>query len=133
MAMASYGRTEGIGTPDSLLAQVSSVRTVAFSVGVATRQLCSTATTGFAVTFSVPAKVRTGTLQYSGLALQAGDPGTPAYGAPTLNLRPTATERDLEFGYTTHDWQGRPPRQADRRRHVARQSRPRRQRAAGPG
>ena len=34
------------------------------------------------------------------LASQPGDPGAPAYGAPTLNLRPSATERDLEFGYT---------------------------------
>jgi hypothetical protein len=100
MAMASYGKTEGIGNPDSLLAQVSSVRTMAFSVGVATRQLFS-GHDRLAVTLSVPAKVRTGSLQYSGLAMQAGDPGTPAYGAPTLNLRPTATERDLEFGYTT--------------------------------
>jgi hypothetical protein len=100
MAMASYGKTEGIGNPDSLLAQVSSVRTMAFSVGVATRQLFSS-NDRFAVTLSVPAKVRTGSLQYTGPAMQAGDPGTPAYGAPTLNLRPTATERDLEFGYTT--------------------------------
>jgi hypothetical protein len=100
MAMASYGRTEGIGTPDSLIAQVSSVRTVAFSVGVATREVFNNHDR-FAVTFSIPAKVRSGTLQFSGPALQSGDAGAPVYGAPTLNLRPTATERDLEFGYTT--------------------------------
>ena len=100
MAMASYGRTEGIGNPDSLIAQVSSVRTVAFSVGLATRELFNSHDR-LAVTLSIPAKVRSGTLQYSGPALQAGDPGAQAFGAPTLNLRPTATERDLEFGYTT--------------------------------
>lgn len=100
MAMASYGKTDGIGSPDSLLAQVSSVRTMAFSVGYVRRQLF-TSNDRFAVTLSIPAKVRTGSLEYSGPALQAGDPGAPAFGAPTLNLRPTATERDLEFGYTT--------------------------------
>lgn len=100
MLMASYGRTEGIGNPDSLIAQVSSVRTMAFSVGLSTRQLFNSHDR-FAVTLSVPAKVRAGTLQYSGAAPQSGDPGAPAFGAPTLNLRPTATERDLEFGYTT--------------------------------
>jgi hypothetical protein len=100
MAMASYGRTEGIGTPDSLVAQVSSVRTVAFSVGVATREVFNNHDR-FAVTFSIPARVRSGTLQFSGPAPQSGDAGAPVYGAPTLNLRPTATERDLEFGYTT--------------------------------
>jgi hypothetical protein len=97
MAMASYGRTEGIGSPDSLIAQVSSVRTMAFSVGLATRELFNSHDR-FAVTFSIPAKVRSGTLQFSGPA-PSGD--APVYGAPTLNLRPTATERDLEFGYTT--------------------------------
>ncbi|MBV6320095.1 hypothetical protein [Duganella violaceipulchra] len=100
MLMASYGKTEGIGNPDSLIAQVSSVRTMAFSVGLSTRQVFNSHDR-FAVTLSIPAKVRSGTLQYSGSAPQSGDPGAPAFGAPTLNLRPTATERDLEFGYTT--------------------------------
>jgi hypothetical protein len=99
MAMASYGKTDGIGAPDSLLAQVSSVRTVAFSVGYARRELF-TSNDRLAVTVSVPAKVRSGSLEGPALASQPGDPGAPAYGAPTLNLRPTATERDLEFGYT---------------------------------
>jgi len=96
-AMASYGRTAGIGSPDSLLAQVSTVRTVAFSVGYARRELF-TSNDRLAVTLSMPAKVRAGSLENSGPALKAGDPG--AFGAPALNLRPTATERDLEFGYT---------------------------------
>jgi hypothetical protein len=100
MAMASYGKTEGIGSPDSLLAQVSSVRTAAFSMGYARRDLF-TSNDRFAVTLSIPAKVRTGSREYSGPAVQAGDLNAPAFGAPTLNLRPTATERDLEFGYTT--------------------------------
>lgn len=100
MLMASYGRTEGIGNPDSLIAQVSSVRTVAYSVGWSTRQVFNSHDR-LAITLSVPARVRTGTLQYSGVSPQNGDPGAPAFGAPTLNLRPTATERDLEIGYTT--------------------------------
>ncbi|MRX11890.1 hypothetical protein GJ697_29075 [Pseudoduganella sp. FT25W] len=99
MAMASYGKTEGIGSPDSLLAQVSSVRTVAYSAGYVRRQLLA-ANDRLAVTLSIPAKVRTGSLEYSGALPQAVDPGVAVLGAPTLNLRPTATERDLELGYT---------------------------------
>lgn len=105
MAMASYGKTEGFGTPDSLMAQVSSVRTMAFSVGASTRQIFNSRDR-LAVTLSVPAKVRTG-------AMDSADPGARAsyvnnqeFGTPTLNLRPTATERDLEFGYTTMVGQG---------------------------
>jgi len=92
MAMASYGKTAGIGSPDSLLAQVSSVRTAAFSMGYARRELF-TSNDRLAVTLSMPAKVRAGSLQDAAAA-------APASGAPTLNLRPTATERDLELGYT---------------------------------
>jgi hypothetical protein len=99
MALASYGKTEGIGSPDSLLAQVSSVRTVAYSAGYVRRQLLAN-NDRFAVTLSIPAKVRSGTLEYNGALPQSIDPGVAALGAPTLNLRPTATERDLEFGYT---------------------------------
>jgi hypothetical protein len=99
VAMASYGKTEGLGSPDSLLAQVSSVRTVAFSASYVRRQLFNS-NDRFAITLSVPAKVRAGSLEYSGPVTQAGDPAALAPGARTLNLRPTATERDLDFGYT---------------------------------
>jgi hypothetical protein len=100
MAMASYGKTEGFGAPDSLMAQVSSVRTMAFSVGASTRQLFSSRDR-LAVTLSVPAKVRTGALQNADPGARASYANTQEFGTPTLNLRPTATERDLEFGYTT--------------------------------
>lgn len=99
MALASYGKTEGIGTPDSLLSQVSSVRTVAYSLGFVRRQLF-TSSDRLAFTLSIPAKVRAGSLEPSGALQQAVDPGVAAFGGPRLNLRPTATERDLELGYT---------------------------------
>ncbi|MHA4870192.1 hypothetical protein ACXZ1M_21090 [Duganella sp. PWIR1] len=99
MAMASYGRTAGIGSPDSLLSQVSSVRTMAYSVGYVRRQLFS-ADDRLAFTLSIPAKVRNGSLEFNGALPQAVSPGAAAFGTPTINLRPTATERDLEFGYT---------------------------------
>jgi hypothetical protein len=100
MAMASYGKTEGIGSPDSLLAQVSSVRTMAYSVGYVRRQWLAE-NDRLAITLSVPAKVRTGSLEYSGGPVAADvAPGAPVPGVPTLNLRPTATERDLEFSYS---------------------------------
>ncbi len=100
MAMATYGKTEGFGAPDSLMAQVSSVRTMAFSVGVATRQIFTTQDR-LAVTLSVPAKVRTGMQQSADSDARVNYSNAQEFGAPTLNLRPTATERDLEFGYTT--------------------------------
>ena len=100
MAMATYGKTDGFGAPDSLMAQVSSVRTMAYSVGVSTRQIF-TSRDRLAVTLSVPAKVRTGALQNGDLDTRVNYSNAQEFGAPTLNLRPTATERDLEFGYTT--------------------------------
>ena len=100
MAMASYGKTEGFGAPDSLMAQVSSVRTMAYSVGVSTRQIF-TSQDRLAVTLAVPTKVRAGALQNNDGPGRAGFANTQELGTPTLNLRPTATERDLEFGYTT--------------------------------
>lgn len=100
VAMASYGKTEGFGAPDSLMAQVSSVRTMAYSVGVSRRQIF-TSQDRLAVTLSVPAKVRTGSLQNVDSDTRTSYSSAQEFGAPTLNLRPTATERDLEFGYTT--------------------------------
>ncbi|TYQ17462.1 UNVERIFIED_ORG: hypothetical protein JN05_02756 [Zoogloea ramigera] len=97
MAMATYGKTDGYGSPDSLMAQVSSVRTMAFSVGWSTREIFDNRDR-IGITVSVPAKVRTGVQQGSG---QAAYMGSQAFGAPALNLQPTATERDIEFGYST--------------------------------
>jgi hypothetical protein len=101
MALASYGKTEGLGSPDSLLAQVSSVRTVAYSAGWVRRQLFNSSDR-LAVTFSIPAKVRGGSLEYNAAVPQPADGGLAVLGAQRLNLRPTATERDLEFGYTRY-------------------------------
>lgn len=99
VGLLSYGRTDGIGAPDSLLSQVSAVRTIAYSMGYVRRHIF-TSNDRFGFTLSVPAKVRTGSLEYSGTLPQSVDPGAAALGAPTINLRPTATERDLELGYT---------------------------------
>lgn len=99
VAMATYGKTEGFGAPDSLMAQVSSVRTMAFSLGLATRQIFNEQDK-LAMTLSVPAKVRTGVQSVDSDA-RVNYANGQAFGTPTLNLRPTATERDLEFGYTT--------------------------------
>lgn len=99
MGLVSYGKTEGIGSPDSLLSQVSSVRTVAYSMGYVKRQIF-TSNDRLAFTLSIPAKVRSGSLEQSGALQQAVDPNVAGYGGPRLNLRPTATERDLELGYT---------------------------------
>ena len=79
VAMASYGKTAGIGSPDSLLAQMSAVRTLAYGAGYVRRQLFAD-NDRLAVTWSMPARVRS----------EAAAP----------NLRSTATERDLEFSYT---------------------------------
>lgn len=97
MAMATYGKTDGYGSPDSLMAQVSSVRTMAFSVGWTTREIVDHRDR-IAFTVSVPTKVRTGGQQGG---TQAAWMGSQAFGAPVLNLQPTATERDIELGYST--------------------------------
>ncbi|HJV03001.1 MAG TPA: hypothetical protein VJ752_20860 [Burkholderiaceae bacterium] len=100
VAMASSGRTAGLGATDSLLAQVSEVRTVAYSFGYSAKQLWRP-DDRFGLTFSMPAKVRSGALALGGPALQS--PLTGALGDVTqpLNLHPTATERDLEMTYST--------------------------------
>lgn len=97
MAMATYGKTDGYGSPESLMAQVSSVRTMAFSVGWATREIFDSRDR-LAFTVSVPTKVRTGAQHDGTRALWTG---SQAFGAPALNLQPTATERDIELGYST--------------------------------
>lgn len=98
LAMASYSKTEGFGSTDSLIAQVSTVRTVAYSMGFATKQLFNSHDR-FGLTLSMPSKVRSGSMQFSGAL--AGETGTLSYANQTLNLRPTATERDLEMAYST--------------------------------
>jgi hypothetical protein len=55
----------GLGAPDSLLAQVSSVRTLAYSLSWARREWLSSGDS-LALTLSVPARVRGGTLAGSG-------------------------------------------------------------------
>jgi len=102
MAMATYGKTAGYGSPDSLMAQVSSVRTVAFSAGWTTREIFDSRDR-IAFTVSVPTKVRTGAQQDGA---QAAWTGSGAFGTPALNLQPTATERDIELGYSTLLGQG---------------------------
>ncbi|SDH31576.1 MULTISPECIES: hypothetical protein [unclassified Duganella] len=92
VAMVSYGKTAGIGSPDSLLAQMSAVRTLAYSAGLVQRQLFS-GNDRLALTWSMPARVRSGSLEYN-------DRAPLAAAVAGLNLRPTATEHDLEFSYT---------------------------------
>ncbi|TFW16489.1 hypothetical protein [Duganella callida] len=97
MAMATYGKTEGIGSPDSLLSQVSAVRTMAYSMGYVRRGIFASSDR-LALTWSMPAKVRSA---YDASGPAQADAAAPSYsGVPTLNLRPTATERDTELSYT---------------------------------
>ncbi len=98
-AMVSAARTEGLGAPDSLLAQVSSVRTLAYSLAWSRRQIWAPHDS-VALTLSVPARVRSGTLPSSGNISLTAEPGALPFGTALLNLRPTATERDLEWRYT---------------------------------
>ncbi|MES2075312.1 MAG: hypothetical protein V4462_06780 [Pseudomonadota bacterium] len=97
VAMASTGRTAGLGNPDSLIAQVTGVRTVAYSVGWSRTQLWHPSDR-LGLTLSVPVMVRDGTLQLSGPAARL-DPAALSYDGRLLNLRPTAVERDLELSY----------------------------------
>ena len=97
---ASSGRTAGFGTADSLMAQLSTVRTTAYSVSFASKRVWSSQDR-FELTFSIPARVRSGEIPIGPSALQLGSTSALGYTPQTLNLRPTATERDLEMTYST--------------------------------
>ncbi|SFL81729.1 hypothetical protein [Rugamonas rubra] len=97
VAMASSGRTAGFGGADSLIGQVTSVRTVAYSVGWSRTQLWHRSDR-LGLTLSVPAMVRDSTLQLGGQLAPTGRAAL-GYDSRTLNLRPTAVERDLELSY----------------------------------
>lgn len=100
VAMASYGKTEHLGGSDSLIAQVATVRTVAYSVGLATSQIFSKHDR-IGLTFAMPAKVRADEMAFSGPAAPVPQSGLLGLGVQPLNFRPTATERDLEMTYST--------------------------------
>lgn len=99
VAMASSGRTAGFGNSDSLIAQVSRVSTFAYSVGFATRQIFDRSDR-LGLTISVPARVRDGSIRLYAPVAQT-DTGALNYASQTLNLRPTAIERDYELSYAT--------------------------------
>ncbi len=100
VAMATSGRTAGFGSADSLLAQVSAVRTVAYSVGFSSSRLWRQQDR-LGLTLSIPARVTSGDGPVSGSVVQSTDGGVLSYSTQSLNLRPTATERDTELTYTT--------------------------------
>lgn len=99
VAMASAGRTAGFGNNDSLIAQVSRVSTFAYSLGFASKHLFNSADR-LGLTVSVPARVRDGSIRLYAPVAQT-DTGTLNYASQTLNLRPTAIERDYELSYAT--------------------------------
>lgn len=100
VAMATSGRTAGFGSADSLMSQVSAVRTVAYSVGFSTSRVWRPQDR-LGLTFSIPARVTSGDGALSGSVTQVIDGGVLSYSTQTLNLRPTATERNTELTYTT--------------------------------
>ena len=99
VAMASSGRSAGFANADSLVSQVSPVSTVAGSVGLSASQLWSRQDR-FGLSVSVPPKVTSGAMSLTGAVAQRAD-GSLSYATQTLNLRPTATERDLELTYAS--------------------------------
>lgn len=98
VAMASSGRTAGFGSADSLISQVSAVRTVAYSVGFSSNRILSQQDR-IGLTFSIPARVKSGDIQLT--AAPNGVNSVLGFGSQTLNLRPTATERDTELSYSS--------------------------------
>jgi hypothetical protein len=92
LATASTGRTAGFSTTDGLISQVTSVRTTSYSVGFAASRIWNDQDR-LALTLSMPSRVTSGSVQLSSALTQNIDAGA-------LNLRPTATERDLELTYS---------------------------------
>jgi hypothetical protein len=97
---ASSGRTAGFGAADSLMWQLSTLRTTSYSVSFASNRVWNNQDR-FELTFSVPTRVRSGEIQLSPAAVQFGTINALGYAPQSLNLRPTATERDLEMSYST--------------------------------
>ena len=98
VGMASAGHTSGFRNADSPATQLASVGTVAYSVGLAGRQLFNSSD-HFGLTLTVPTKVTDGALSLAGAQVQHED-GALSYVNRTLNLAPSATERDLEMTYS---------------------------------
>ncbi len=98
VGMASVGRTAGFSNTNSLVSNVSSVKTVSASVGWSARGVWDKADR-FGLSWSMPAKVTQGALSLTG-ALAQDDNGVLSDGTRLLNLRPSATEHDLEMSYT---------------------------------
>ena len=99
VALVSSGKSAGFTNSDSLVSQVSSVSTKAYSLGLALSQIWSTQDR-FGLTVAMPTKVTSGAMSLTGAVAQRDD-GALSYATQTLNLRPNATERDLEMMYTT--------------------------------
>jgi hypothetical protein len=97
VGMGSAGRTAGFRNADSPATQLSAVSTVAYSVGLAGRQLFDSRDR-FGLTVTVPTKVTEGALSLAGALVQRED-GALSYVNRTLNLAPSATERDIEMSY----------------------------------
>lgn len=92
LATVSSGRTAGFSSTDGLIAQVTSVRTTSYSVGLATRSVWHDRDR-LALSLSMPSRVTSGSVQLSSALTQNIDAGS-------LNLRPSARERDLELTYS---------------------------------
>jgi hypothetical protein len=98
VGMAAAGHTGGFNNVDSLVSQVSTVGTVAYSLGLSARALWD-GSDRLGLTVSMPTKVTTGSISLSGAVAQRED-GTLSYGTRMLDLRPSACERDFELSYT---------------------------------
>lgn len=98
VGMAAAGRSSGVDLADGTQVASSGVRTVAYSLGLSARRVWR-ASDRLSLTLTVPTMVTQGATGMSGAVSQRDD-GSLAFSTRTLNLAPSATERDLEMTYS---------------------------------
>jgi hypothetical protein len=97
VGMAAAGRSSGVDLADGTQVAAAGVRTVAYSMGLSARRLWR-ANDRLSLTLTVPTMVTHGATGFGGAVSQRDD-GSLAFSTRTLNLAPSATERDLEMTY----------------------------------
>lgn len=97
VGMAAAGRSSGIDFADGTKVTPAGVRTVAYSMGLSARRLWR-ASDRLSLTLTVPTMVTQGATGLS-TGVSQRDDGSLAFSTRTLNLAPSATERDLEMTY----------------------------------
>lgn len=98
-AMASYGYSGAFSNANSLVSNVSGVSTLAYSIGLSAKEVFGHGDQ-LGLSFAMPTKVISGAMTLSGAVSQNAD-GSLNHSSQVMNLRPDATERNVELAYAS--------------------------------